>query len=323
MKKKIFLVGMATVFSIGLGACGNAETTSTKATKQENKVSTSTKQDKQTITYLNNKYTVPKNVTKIATASLESMEDAAVLGVKPVGAVTVGGKIPEYLAKDLDGAESIGEKIQPNYETLLKLKPDVILWTSKSPANVTQKLEKMAPTFPYSHISTNWEDNLRLMGELTGKDEKAEKIITKYNEDAAKAKEKISEKLKGKKVIVARVRGGSLYLYPQDVYLNPVIYNDLGISVPEEIKPVKAQELISLEKLAEINPDYIFLQFSESENAQKPKALEELQNNAIWKSITAAKDNKVFVNSVDPLAQGGTAWSKTAFLKVAAEDLTK
>jgi iron complex transport system substrate-binding protein len=84
---------MATVFSIGLGACGNAETTSTKATKQEeNKVSTSTKQDKQTITYLNNKYTVPKNVTKIATASLESMEDAAVLGVKPVGAVTVGGK---------------------------------------------------------------------------------------------------------------------------------------------------------------------------------------------------------------------------------------
>jgi iron complex transport system substrate-binding protein len=34
---------------------------------------------------------------------------------------------------------------------------------------------------------------------------------------------------------------------------------------------------------------------------KKPKALEELQNNAIWKSITAAKDNKVFVNSVDPL----------------------
>lgn len=38
------------------------------------------------------------------------MEDAAVLGIKPVGAITVGGKLPKYLEKDLEGAKSVGEK---------------------------------------------------------------------------------------------------------------------------------------------------------------------------------------------------------------------
>ena len=322
MNKKLFLIGMVTVLNIGLVGCGNAEKTPQKST-EESAVTNTTKQSTQTITYLEKKYTIPAKVTKIVTASLESMEDAAILGIKPIGAVTVGGKLPEYLSTQLVGAVSIGEKMQPNYETILKLKPDVIMWSSKSPANVTEKLGKVAPTIPYSHISTNWENNLRLMASLTGTQDKAESIISKYNEDAAKAKLEMGGILKDKKVIVARIRNGSIFLYPKDVYFNPVIYSDLGLTVPEEIKPVKAQEMISIEKFAEMNPDYIFLQFAESENAEKTKALDDLQKNPIWTSITAVKNKKVFVNSVDPLVQGGTALSKTAFLKVAKEDLVK
>ncbi|MGE7781724.1 ABC transporter substrate-binding protein [Peribacillus sp. NPDC097264] len=322
MKKKLMVLGMAAVFSIGLGACGNAENSSGDTSEKSSATETK-KQETQKISYLGKEYTIPSEVKRIVTASLESMEDAAALGVKPVGAITVGGKLPEYLAKDLEGAESIGEKMQPNYETILGLKPDAIMWTSKSDGTVTEKLDKVATTFPYSHISTDWEDNLRLMAKLSGTEDKAESIISQYKEDAEKAKVEVGENLKDKKVMVVRVRNGSLFLYPQDVYFNPVLYADLGLTVPEEIKPVKAQEMIALEKFAEINPDYIFLQFSESENAEKPKALEELESNSIWKSIEAVKNDKVFVNSVDPLAQGGTAWSKTAFLKAASENLAK
>ncbi len=38
-----------------------------------------------------------------------------------------------------------------------------------SRAETAEKFTKVAPTFPVSHVSTNWEDNLKLMGELTGK----------------------------------------------------------------------------------------------------------------------------------------------------------
>lgn len=87
-----------------------------------------------TIRYLDKEYTVPAKTERIViTGSLEAMEDALVLGVKLVGAMTVGGKFPDMFAAITDAAEFIGEKQQPNVETILKLKPDVILSTTKSP----------------------------------------------------------------------------------------------------------------------------------------------------------------------------------------------
>jgi iron complex transport system substrate-binding protein len=108
----------------------------------------------------------------------------------------------------------------------------------------------------------------------------------------------------------------------EDVFFNPSLYTDLGLTAQEEVKNAKAQETISLEKFSEMNPDYLFVQFSEDENKDQPKALEDLQNNPIWQSFNAVKNNKVFVNVVDPLAQDGTAWSKINFLKDAVEKLS-
>lgn len=321
MNKKLFTLGMVTVLSVGLAACDSVDKTSGEQ-KQQTKATETKKDEKRKITYLGKEYTVPAKVDKIATASLESMEDAAVLGIKPVGAITVGGELPKYLEKEFEGAKSVGEKMQPNFETLLQLKPDVITSSTKFPAETAEKFTKIAPTFPVSHISTNWEDNLKLMGELTGKKDKAEKIIKDYNADAEKAKAKLGDKLKDKKVFVIRLRANELFLYPEGVYFNPVLYKDLGLTAPEQLKTVKAQEKISLEKLAEINPDYVFLQYEASEN-NKPKVLEDIESNPIWQSMNAVKEKKVFVNVVDPMAQGGTAWSKTAFLKEAVKNLSK
>jgi iron complex transport system substrate-binding protein len=266
---------------------------------------------------------VPANVERIViTGSMETMEDALVLGVEPVGAISVGGKFPDMFAAITGSAESIGEKAQPNMETILKLKPDVIFATTKFKPDVTEKLTKIAPTIPVSHISTNWEANLRLLAELTGKQDLAEQVLQEYKDDLAAAKEQLGERLKDKKVVIVRIRSGNIMIYPEDVFFNPSLYTDLGLTAPEEVKNAKAQETISLEKFSEMNPDYLFVQFSEDENKDQPKALEDLQNNPIWQSINAVKNNKVFVNVVDPLAQGGTAWSKINFLKAAVEKLS-
>lgn len=321
------LVGLIMILCLALIGCGNTESSSSNTNKSENEATEANEKqsennEEQTITYLEKEYTIPAEVNKIATASLESMEDAAVLGVKPDATITVGGEIPDYLSEELEGATSIGEKKQPDYETLLSIKPDVIFGTSKFQPDVVENLNKVATMLPVSHIATDWEANLQLMGEVTGNKEKADEVINQYKEDAAALKEKIAPALEGKKVVMARIRGGNIFLYQTNVYFNPVLYSDLGIEVPEELKAVKAQEMISLEKFAELNPDYLFVQFAESENADNPKALEDLQSNPIWNSIQAVKDGNVFVNSVDPMAQGGTAWSKTAFLE-AIEEIAK
>ncbi|MCE5170764.1 ABC transporter substrate-binding protein [Paenibacillus profundus] len=328
MKKKVWALGLALVMVFALSACGakeeakpanaGAESAQTENASQGStgESASSAQSESRTITYLDKEYTVPTKVEKIViTGSVESMEDALVLDVKPVGAMTTGGQFAPMFAKITEGAEGIGEKSQPNIETILKLKPDVILASTKFPAEALEKLNKVTTTIPVSHIATDWEANLNLLAELTDKQEQAKQALQKYNDETAALKEKIGPIIKDKNVLTLRVRAGSMFIYPEDVFFNPSVYADLGATVPEEVKQAKAQQNISIEKLSEINPDYLFVQFSETENKDTPKVLEDLQNNPIWKSINAVKNDNLFVNLVDPTAQGGTAYSKIAFLE--------
>lgn len=324
--KKYWGFAAATVLSLALAGCGSTEETNKeeKAGVEEQTASeTEAKNETQTISYLGVDYTVPGEVKNIVAASLESMEDAAMLGIKPVGALEVAGALPTYLAKDLEGAALIGDKMEPNAEAILALDPDVILGTSKFSEDKMEKLNKIQTTIPYSHISTNWKENLLLLGQLSDKEADAEKIIADYEAKVAESQVKAAEQLKDKTILIIRVRAGLMNIYPAGVYLNPVLYEDLGVSVPEIVTKAEAQAELSLEALAEVNPDAIFLQFEASENSDAPKALDELQNNAIFQSLDAVKNDQLFVNALDPLAQGGTAWSKVKFLDVAAEKLLK
>lgn len=315
----IFSVG-CTAKNTAIGQEPNSQVSGQEADKNEEEVKGAIKK----ISYLGNEYEVPSSVERIViTGSMESMEDALLLNVKPVAAITVGGEFPKMFQPIVNQAKSSGEKTQPNFEDILALKPDVILGSSKFPEDVMEKLNKIATTIPVSHISTNWAENLELLGKLVDKEEEAQRIIADYSKEIEAAKASFDASLKDKSVVAIRIRAGNLFIYPEGVFLNPVLYGDLGFIAPEPIKLAKAQENISLEKLSELDPDYIFVQFSSDENADHPKVLEELQNNPIWKSLKASKEDHVFINVVDPLAQGGTAWSKSAFLKAVIESLSK
>ncbi|ERI11179.1 iron-hydroxamate ABC transporter substrate-binding protein [Aneurinibacillus aneurinilyticus] len=326
MKKKYMSFGLIIVVILMLTACGTGKealTTNVAGSTAEKKTDGTESKETRTIQYLGKEYTVPAKTERIVIAgSMETMEDSVVLKVQPTGGITVGGKFPPIFAEVTGSTVPIGEKMQPNIEAILKLKPDVILGSTKFPADVAEKFKKIAPTILVSHVSANWEDNLRLLAELTGKQEKAEQVLQKYKGDVAMAKTKLGENMKGKKVVAIRLRGGNINIYPEKVFFNPSLYADLGFTAPKEVKAAKAQEMISLEKFSEMNPDYLFVQFSADENKDQPKALEELQSNPIWQSINAVKNGKVFVNVVDPLAQGGTAWSKINFLQAAVEKLS-
>ncbi|KOY82128.1 ABC transporter substrate-binding protein [Lysinibacillus macroides] len=331
MKKKFFFISLIALFTLILAACGekkeaeensSADTTSEEAapTKDTSKEDNGTR----TIQYLGESYEVPEKVERIVvTGAMEAMEDMVVLDVHPVGAIAVGGEFPELYASVTDEAESIGEKIKPNFEKILELKPDVILGSTKFPEEVKSKLEKIAPTILVSHISTNWEANLNLLAELSGKQAEAEKVLTTYKSDIEAAKSTLTEKLQGETVAAIRIRGGQAYVYPKEVFFNAVLYEELGLEVPDAIAKAKAQEAISVEQLAEMNPDYLFVQFSADENADAPNAVEDLKKNPIIQNINAFKNDQVFVNIVDPLMEGGPAYSRIEFLKGVQQNLTK
>ena len=331
MKKKFLFISYIALFTLILAACGEkkavVEESSTDTPKEEvtqTKEESTNENGTRTIEYLGESYEVPEKVERIVvTGAMEAMEDMVVLDVHPVGAIAIGGKFPEFYASVTDKAESIGEKIKPNFEKILELNPDVILGSTKFPEEVQSKLEKIAPTILVSHISTNWESNLNLLAELTGKQADAEKILSTYKADIEAAKSTLTEKLQDQKVAAIRIRGGQAYVYPKEVFLNAVLYGELGLAVPNEVAKAKSQEAISVEQLADMNPDYLFVQFSTDENADAPNALEDFKKNPIIQNITAFKNDQVFVNVLDPLMEGGPAYSRIKFLEAIQQNLVK
>ncbi|WP_082339672.1 ABC transporter substrate-binding protein [Lysinibacillus sp. FJAT-14222] len=330
MKKKFLLASFIALFILILAACGGEKETEQNVSSNNIEETPQSKEEitdengTRTIEYLGESYTVPQNVERIVvTGAMEAMEDMVVLDVHPVGAISIGGKFPELYASVMDQAESIGEKIKPNFEKIVELSPDVILGSTKFPEEVQGKLEKIAPTILVSHIATDWEANLNLLAELTGKEAEAEKILSKYKADIEAARSTLNEKLKGQKVAAIRIRGGQPYVYPKEVFLNPVLYGELGLEVPNEVSKAKSQEAISVEQLADMNPDYLFIQFSADENSDSPNALEDFKKNPIVQNINAFKNNQVFVNVVDPLMEGGPAYSRIKFLEGIQQHLIK
>lgn len=319
-KQCSFFLCVLIMLGVLLGACS-----SNHDTESPRGVLTAENQNKtndRTITYLGKNYVVPAKIDRIVvTGALEALEDAQVLDVKPVGAMTISGKFPAVFAQILQEAHPIGERMQPNFEEILKVSPDIILSSDKFPTATQEQLGKISTHIAISHFATDGDANLRLLGELSGKQELAEKIISQYHSEAAQAKSNLPQSLQNKKIIAVRLRVGNLNLYPANIFFNDILYGDLGLSVPEEIKAVKAQEIISLERLSEINPDYLFVMQAPGENPAHPRALEDLEENPIWQNIKAVQNKKVFVNVVDPLLQGVAIGGKMQFLRAATEKL--
>lgn len=318
--KKTFLYSFV-LASLLLTGCTSPKEKEVKSTSSESSVETVATEEK--ITYLGQEYAVKIPTTNIITASVETMEDAAALNIQPLGAVTVGGEIPSYIAPSLGkDVANVGDKFGPNVELVTTLTPDVILGSTKFDDDVTKNLEKIAPTINVSHVSENWKDNLKLLGTLSGKEEDADKLIADYETSLKETKE-AQPNIGDLKVVILRVRGGELCLYGENVYYNPMLYTDLGFKKPAEIDKVKGQETISVEQFSKINPDIVFVQFAKEENNGHENFIDNLKNDPIWQSMAAAKNDKVYYDIVDGGYQGGTYLSKKVMLDALNKDVLK
>lgn len=95
MKRKILIL-LAGILLVMLSGCSQ---------EKETKAVVKNTGQVRTVQYLGKEYTIPNKIERIViTGALESLEDAVLLNVQPVGAMTVGGSFPgitgEYYAKN-------------------------------------------------------------------------------------------------------------------------------------------------------------------------------------------------------------------------------
>ncbi|MGG2066180.1 ABC transporter substrate-binding protein [Bacillus sp. S14(2024)] len=283
--KKLSTVLIAMSITVGAlaGCSGEAKETVKKEEKAEAKNQTGSVKIKHEWGETELKET-RKNIVTLDFSFIDTLTD---LGVTPVGNAGVGKtKIPEYLQDKVSKVTDVGERKAPNLEVISSVKPDLII-ASKDRHNMIQKeLQDIAPTIAFDDNS--YEEiikNMDTIAKAVGKEEEAKKIKTELQDKISKAKEKV----KGNpNVLVIGAFDDEFSVWIKDSFIGSLM-TDIGATYAYEGEKAKTEgkaeiAKITMERLNEINPDYIFLY---GENVEKFK------NNPLYNNLKAVKEKHV------------------------------
>lgn len=238
--------------------------------------------------------TIQANPKRIIASYLEDY--LVTLGVKPAAQWSIkdGKSVQNYLQGDLAGIPTIGFDLPP--EAVLSFNPDLIIIGSESSVQkgLYEQYAKIAPTYVIGdEINNDWRKALLKIGEVLGKSAEAEKALADYNQKAADAKEKLQAAVGEKSAAALWLVQKQFYLVDETRSSGAVLYGDLGLKQPNLVTEIPQEAKanwnpISLEKLAELDADHIFLV-----NSDKAQGADTL-NDPIWQGLAAVKAGQVY-----------------------------
>lgn len=205
----------------------------------------------------------------------------------------------------------LGSARELNLEAILESKPDVIITFKGHVDKIYDKLVKIAPVVQID-LKDSWQEKTMKCAEIIGKEKVALRLVNE-NEIQIQETRELLKNHEEKTFAILRVDGkGNFVALGSN---NTLYYNEndgFNLSIPNGYP--KESEIISLEALSQMNPDYIiFRHFPEVVES----TIDKQKSSPVWQSLNAVKNNNIlvfddFLNSESPLA-----------LKIAAENLTK
>ncbi len=274
--KSLLLISL--FFVVFLTACGN---------KSEGMEQTRSLTDT-----MGHKVEVPTQPKRVVGSYLEDYLVA--LGIKPVvqWSVKNGSGTQKYLKKQLKNVPLIDYSLP--YEAVTKAKPDLILMGTNSAVENGKyaQYEKIAPTYVVKNgTDVKWRSQFMDVAKAVNKTDKAKSVLNKYDKKVASVKNELKQKAAGKSVAVLWVTNNSAFIVSEKSASGSLLYGDLGLKVPALVKEVSKKatadwSAVSLEKLAKLDADYIFLV-----NSDKGASL---FKDPLWQSIPAVKEGNLF-----------------------------
>ncbi|MCE4049851.1 MULTISPECIES: iron-hydroxamate ABC transporter substrate-binding protein [Bacillaceae] len=317
MVKSLLFASLLLVFTI-LAACGN-ESDSDKDTGTD----TAEEAKDRTLTdAMGHEVTVPAEPKAVIGSYLE--DELVALGVTPAAQWSIqdGAGVQDYLQDSLKDVPTVDSELP--YEAVASFNPDLLLMTSAATVEGAkyEQYTNIAPTYVVSEENNNdWRKRLETVGEVLGKEDEAKKVLADYDKKAEEAKASIQEAAKGESAAAIWLVGGQLFMVGENVSSGAVLYGDLGLAVPEVVKEISKTATgnwssVSLEKLAELDADHLFLINSDGEAAETLK-------DPLWSNIPAVKNGNVYEFSPDTSWLYSGSIANTQIIDDVVESLTK
>lgn len=251
------------------------------------------------------KVEVPGDPKKVVALSEPTLDAALALGVEPVGTTAGRGQkgVSAYLADKAAKSQVVASVAEADMEKLAALQPDLILLDETTGAKKTvDKLQEIAPTVVTAKLNEDWKKAFTDTADALNKKSDAEKWLADFDAQVADTKKKLGDNA-GKSVSVIRWQDGAPSVVGKGAGHVGSTLKALGMDRPEDQQGASTghSEPVSLEKLATIDGDWLFLGALGSEDDSR-KAYEEARKVTNFEKLKAEKADHVVV--ID-----GSAWN--------------
>ncbi|HEX8288963.1 MAG TPA: helical backbone metal receptor, partial [Pyrinomonadaceae bacterium] len=186
----------------------------------------------------------------------------------------------------------VGDTISPNIETIIALKPQVVLVSTAS------QIETFAKTLENQNISVyvtdpkNFEGvirNLKQFGDIFGTSSQTENLINNLQKRIANVENKVKNAEKTK--VFVQISKEPLFTIGADSFLTEILERAGGVSVTKTV--ATAYPKLSKETALALNPEAIIL--SDSEDNREP--------NEVFANSPAVKNGKIHKINADLLSR--------------------
>jgi iron complex transport system substrate-binding protein len=221
-------------------------------------------------------------------------EDSRALVGSPQAGQSIAGV--KYLGNRLTRPPvHVGTWQSPSLETMLRLKPDLILggYLDQSQYNT---FSKIAPTLlPIEQwiSSKQWQDNLLTLGKVLDREPKAQQVINTYEQKVTTARTEL-QSIDARKVLLLSMTGlDYIGIFNHETFAGAIL-EDLGFEliIPKQLIATNGEIVISLETLPQLEPELIIVMASG--NSQVDQVKQVWANNSILRSLPAYQNNQVY-----------------------------
>ena len=280
------LAGLALLTAIIVTACGGL---SPNSQQQYTSSNVDTAQLTRTVQHAMGETQVPTTPKRVVALGPFVLESLVAIDAPLVGA-PIEKELP-VLLEQLEETRNVG--YPPNLETVVSLKPDLIIGTTVR-EDIYSQASQIAPTVLFEFEgSGNWKEILHSVGRAMNQPEAVETVLGKYNQRLEKLRQRLDQPPKTMEVSVVRIYPDQISLYQRGSFAGTIL-EDAGFSRPPSQQGDNTQQQISKEKLAQANGDVLFLWTYGETNQQTSQAVAQLKNDPLWSQLEVVQKGKVY-----------------------------
>jgi len=239
---------------------------------------------------------IPANPQRIVTIGDTPLDVAVSLGFSPVGATSSRGAtgVAAYMAEHVGDIQIIGTIAEPNLESIVQLEPDLILTETTLQEAMYENLSKIAPTLvPIIPEGANRYDPMvltRAYAQALGMTDRADELADELEARIAEVREKVGDRSGQTAVVIRWMAQGPMVMNGHLV--TGQMLSEIGFTLPELAYEIEGghSDVLSLENLAEIDTDWIFIATLNQDGQQ---ALEAARQQPAFERLKANQANQV------------------------------